>query len=336
MFFRRFIVRSFFLIFLINSIYGQDSNTVYYSLFIEKAVTFGTINTKLDDGSFKEGHGFTVPEAELTGAFSIYQDLYNALVGGKFGLDYGAIDNDLIMKIFIRNLDPEAGAYKKLGQDNDTLFSYFEIRIWELPDSNFFHETSSYYLNEGHYATFSIPKSEAFLTFLDEVGINNNDSLAFAFMEPKIEVGDSWNGLGIESNDNPDSIKFKSIHLSRIGGGRVRISKDTFVPNIVNSIRINQLNGIPNKIELEQNYPNPFNPTTKIKYALNSNYNVKLDIFNVIGQHVINLVNKYQSSGNYEVEFSTTNLIEKLNSGIYIYTLKTADQSISKKMILMK
>ncbi|MCW8848631.1 MAG: hypothetical protein OQJ81_01530, partial [Melioribacteraceae bacterium] len=137
MFIRGFIVRSFFLIFIISSVYGQDSNTVYYSLFIEKAVTFGTINTKLDDGSFKEGQGFTVPEAELTGAFSIYQELYNALVGGKFGLDYGAIDNDLIMKIYIRNLDPEAGTYKNLGQENDTLFSYFEIRIWELPDSNF-------------------------------------------------------------------------------------------------------------------------------------------------------------------------------------------------------
>ncbi len=131
----------------------------------------------------------------------------------------------------------QAGTYKYLGQENDTLFSYFEIRIWELPDSNFYHETSSYYLNEGHYATFSIPKSEALLNFLGTIGIASQDSLAFAFMEPKLEVGDSWNGLGIESIDNPDSIKFKSIHLSRIGGGRVRISKDNFIPNIINSIK---------------------------------------------------------------------------------------------------
>ncbi len=95
--------------FFISTIYSQDSNTVYYSLFLEKAVPLiGTINTKLDDGTFKEGESFTVPEAELSGAFSIYQDLYNALVGGKFGIDYGAIDNDLIMKIYIRNLDPSS------------------------------------------------------------------------------------------------------------------------------------------------------------------------------------------------------------------------------------
>jgi hypothetical protein len=310
---------------------------VYYSLFLEKAVPLiGTINTKLEDGAFKEGQSFTVPEAELSGAFSIYQDLYNALVGGKFGIDYGAIDNDLIMKIYIRNLDPQAGTYKNLGQENDTLFSYFEIRIWELPDSNFFHETTSYYLNDGHFATFSLPKSEALLNFLGTLGITAEDSLAFAFMEPKLEVGDSWNGLGIESVDNAETIQFKSIHLSRIGGGRVRIAKDTFVPNIVNSIKINQLKGIPNKIELEQNYPNPFNPSTIIKYSINQNENVKVDIYNIIGQHVANLVNKYQSVGNYEIEFSTNDFKEKLNSGIYIYSLKTNSQIISKKMILMK
>ena len=336
MFFRKFFIGSFFLISFFTAAYGQDSNTVYYSLFLEKAVTIGTINTKLDDGSFKEGQSFTVPEAELTGAFSIYQDLYNALVGGQFGLDYGAIDNDLIMKIFIRNLDPEAGTYKQLGQDNDTLFSYFEIRIWELPDSNFYHETSSYYLNEGHFATFSLPKSAALINFLGNIGIGAQDSLAFAFMEPKIEVGDSWNGLGIETIDIPEMIKFKSIHLSRIGGGRKRISRDTFVPNIVNSIRINKLEGIPNKIELQQNYPNPFNPSTIIKYSVNQNGHIKLDIFNIIGQRVATLVNKYQSAGHYEVEFSTNDLADKLNSGIYIYTLKTSDQTTSKKMMLMK
>lgn len=336
MFFRKSIFGSFFLIFLFNTIYSQDSNTVYYSLFLEKAVTFGTINTKLDDGTFKEGQSFTVPEAELSGAFSIYQDLYNALVGGQFGLDYGAIDNDLIMKIYIRDLDPQVGAYKNLGQEKDTLFSYFEIRIWELPDSNFYHETSSYYLNEGHFATFSLPKSPALLNFLGNIGIDAQDSLAFAFMEPKIEVGDSWNGLGIETIDSPEMVKFKSIHLSRIGGGRKRISQDTFVPNIVNSVKINKLEGIPNNIELEQNYPNPFNPSTKIKYSVHQTGNISLDIFNIIGQRVANLVNKYQSIGNYEVEFSTNNLTENLNSGIYIYTLKTSDQIISKKMILIK
>ncbi len=317
--------------------YGQDSNTVYYSLFLEKSVTFGTIDTKIEEGEFKEGKGFIVPEAVLPTTpidFSIYQDLYNALIGGRFSIDYGALNNDLIMKIFIRNLDPTDGEYLNLGQENETLFSYFEIRIWELPDSNFYHENSSYYLNDGYYARFSFPKSDEFLNFLNVVGIGNQDSLAFAFME-NIEGGtEDWNGYGIETLDDPDSIKFSAIHLSRIGGGRKRIADNDY--NTVNGINISQLHGIPNMAVLNQNYPNPFNPATKISYSINKSGHVSLDVYNILGKHVLTLVNQNQSAGNYEVEFSTADMTDKLTSGIYIYTLKNQNTITSKKMILMK
>ena len=337
---RRTFTALIFAILLYNTNYGQDSNTVNYSVFLEKTVTIGTTssttNIKIHGGEFKEGQSFIIPEAELTGAFAIYQDLYNGLVGGRFGIDYGAINNDLIMKFYIRNLEPNIGTYQSFGQRNDTLFSYFEIRIWELPDSNFYHETSSYYFNDGYFATFALPKSNALMNFLDVVGIGAQSSLAFAYMEPKLNEGNNWNGLGIETIDDPDSIKFKAIHLSRIGGGRKSLAEEEFAPNIISSININQLNGIPNNFNLEQNYPNPFNPTTKIRYSINKSGSVKLDIYNIIGKHVINLVNKYQSAGNYEVEFSSNNTIETLSSGLYIYSLETDNKILSKKMLLLK
>lgn len=325
-----------YLIILLSVSYGQDSNTVNYSLFLETKVSLGEINTKVDEGQFKEGQSFTIPEAELPGSFAIYQDLYNGLVGGRFGIDYGAINHDLIMKIYIRNLETDAGKYKNLGESNDTLFSYFEIRIWELPDSNLYRETASYYFNDGYFATFSLPKSEALINFLDVIGIGATDSLAFAFMEPELNAGDNWNRLGIESIDTPDSIKFKAIHLSRIGGGRKNIAEKEFEPNIINSVKINKLMGIPASFKLEQNYPNPFNPTTNIRYAINKSGNISLDVYNIIGEHIINLVNKYQSVGNYEVEFSSDNSQKSLTSGFYIYSLKTENNVISKKMMLMK
>ncbi len=336
MFIRMVFTSLSFLIILLSPSYGQDSNIVKYSLFLETKVSLGEINTKVDEGEFKEGQSFTIPEAELPGTFAIYQDLYNGLVGGRFGIDYGAINNDLIMKIYIRNLDQNAGKYKNLGDGSDTLFSYFEIRIWELPDSNLYRETSSYYFNNGYFATFSLPKSAALFNFLEAIGIGAEDSLAFAFMEPKLNEGDSWNGLGIETIDTQDSIKFKAVHLSRIGGGRKNIAEKEFVPNIINSIKINKLMGIPTLFKLEQNYPNPFNPTTNIRYAINQSGNIRLDIYNIIGEHVINLVNKYQSIGNYEVEFSSNNSEKSLPSGFYIYSLKTENNVISKKMLLMK
>jgi Secretion system C-terminal sorting domain len=324
----------------LSTSYGQDSNIVNYSIFLEKSVITdiftGTVDTKIDEGQFKEGQGFLIPEAVLPSNFLVYQDLYNALVGGRFSIDFGALENDLIMKIFIRNLKPDLGEYLNLGQEEDTLFSYFEIRIWELPDSNFYPEASSYHFNEGFYARFSLPKSDALHNFLNAVGIGNQDSLAFAFMEDINTGTDGWNGYGIETIDDPDSVKFKAIHLSRIGGGRKRIADTQYNPGTVNSINIIHTEGIPNKAILNQNYPNPFNPATKISYSINESGHVSLDIYNILGRQVLTLVNQNQYAGNYEVEFSTSNMTNKLPSGIYIYTLKNKNVTLSKKMILMK
>ena len=322
----------------ISSIKAQDSNNVYYSLFLETSVSFGTLDTKVDEGEFKEGENFIIPDAELIGAFEIYQDLYNALVGGKFGIDYGALNNDIEMKMFIRNLDTLTGTYSSFGSEEDTLFSYFEIRIWEYPqtDSSYYPEESSFYFNDGYAATFVLPKSEALSNFLDIVGIGNQESLGFAFMENVDKSDDDWNGFGIESTDNPDSIKFEAIHLSRIGGGRKTISDRNDYDNTVVGIEIINLEGIPNKIDLGQNFPNPFNPTTKISYSLKDKGQVSLNVFNILGKHVLTLVNDNLSAGNYEVEFSTNNDKNILPSGVYIYTLNSNNTRISKKMILMK
>ncbi len=84
--------------------------------------------------------------------------------------------------------------------------------------------------------------------------------------------------------------------------------------------------------ELFQNFPNPFNPVTKIRYQIASSGMVRLDVFNVLGQHVRTLVNQYQSGGKYVVTFDATDL----PSGIYFYRLKTATFSAIKQMILLK
>ena len=327
------------LVFSFSQNWGQDSNTVNYSLFLEKSVSFGTVDTKIDEGTFKEGESFIVPEASLPSSpidFSIYQDLYNALSGGKFSIDYGALNNDIIMKIFIRRLNPSVGNYLNLGAGKDTLFSYFEIRIWELPDSNFYHEETSFYFNEGYFAHFSIPKSPEFLNFINIVGINNADSLAFSFLEKNINNTTDWNAYGIETINSPDSVKFKAIHLSRIGGGRRRIANTVIKNDSILGVNINKLEGIPNGLKLHQNYPNPFNPSTKISYAVEKGSRVKLDVYNILGKHILNLIDENQKSGNYEVEFSANYFEKELASGIYIYTLRSNNNIISKRMILMK
>jgi hypothetical protein len=84
--------------------------------------------------------------------------------------------------------------------------------------------------------------------------------------------------------------------------------------------------------ELQQNYPNPFNPTTKIKFSIPQAGDVKLEVFNLLGERITTLVDEFLSIGNYETEFSAVNL----PSGIYFYKLQASSFIETKKMILMK
>jgi hypothetical protein len=91
-------------------------------------------------------------------------------------------------------------------------------------------------------------------------------------------------------------------------------------------------NEVPKYFNLSQNYPNPFNPVTSIKYELPSESNVQLVIYNLLGEKAAELVNKFQKAGRYEVEWNA----ENFSSGVYIYQIRTARFSSSKKLILIK
>jgi len=89
---------------------------------------------------------------------------------------------------------------------------------------------------------------------------------------------------------------------------------------------------------LYQNFPNPFNPSTIIKYSLSHDSNVKLLVYNSLGQTVKVLVNSPQAAGLHEINFNASNLA----SGVYFYSLQTGSKSgdqffhTTRKMLLIK
>ncbi len=89
---------------------------------------------------------------------------------------------------------------------------------------------------------------------------------------------------------------------------------------------------IPESFELYHNYPNPFNPTTTIRFDLPEDNNVKLEVFNILGQKVRTLVNDFYKGGIHEVQFNSRGLA----SGVYIYRLEAGSYFDVKKMILLK
>jgi hypothetical protein len=80
------------------------------------------------------------------------------------------------------------------------------------------------------------------------------------------------------------------------------------------------------------NYPNPFNPSTNISFYLPDAGNVSLKIYDLLGREAATLINDNLNAGNYSVEWNASNFA----SGIYFYTLKLANYSETKKMLLVK
>jgi len=90
---------------------------------------------------------------------------------------------------------------------------------------------------------------------------------------------------------------------------------------------------VPNEFYVSQNYPNPFNPSTTIQFGLTKQTEVSLKIYDILGREIVTLIqNELRSAGTYNVTFNAS----VLASGTYIYKLTANNQTISKKMNLIK
>ncbi len=88
---------------------------------------------------------------------------------------------------------------------------------------------------------------------------------------------------------------------------------------------------------LEQNYPNPFNPSTTISYDLSEAGKMKLNVFDVRGKHVAELVQGYSPAGHYEIRWDGRDgLGELVETGVYFCRLEAGEYSQTVKMVYMK
>ncbi len=96
-------------------------------------------------------------------------------------------------------------------------------------------------------------------------------------------------------------------------------------------------NVLPSEYELKQNYPNPFNPTTIISFSLPRTSNVRLEIYNVLGQRVSTLIDGELKAGDHDISWDGQNAFgQPVATGIYFYRLKAGEFVGTKKMILLK
>ena len=94
---------------------------------------------------------------------------------------------------------------------------------------------------------------------------------------------------------------------------------------------------LPTEFGLAQNYPNPFNPSTKIDFGLPEESNVRLEIYNALGQKVVTLIDDRLPAGYYSKYWHGKDSYNKLTAtGIYFYRIQADDFIKIKKMILLK
>ncbi len=102
-------------------------------------------------------------------------------------------------------------------------------------------------------------------------------------------------------------------------------------PNGVVSVG-NIINSVPKNITVQQNYPNPFNNETNIRYEIPVNGNVSVFLYDVLGRNIATLLNENKSAGIYNLRLS----FDKYSSGVYFLKFNFYNQSIVKRVLLIK
>ena len=112
---------------------------------------------------------------------------------------------------------------------------------------------------------------------------------------------------------------------------------DNNLEDLSSELLTGRMETLPTVYHLAQNYPNPFNPTTEIAYSLPKDGKVTLEIFNLLGQKVITLVDCEQESNSYSVSWNGQNESGvKVTSGVYLYRLNVNNFVQTRKMVLLK
>ncbi len=194
---------------------------------------------------------------------------------------------------------------------------------------------------------FGLVKFGSFKDTLVTISNTGTDTLKISNVTASNSV---FTGLPTKKNVPPgqsfiDTLRFTPSSIGVFTGSIFFTSNALKTPDtiIVSGTGINP-NGIkeesiaPTTFVLEQNYPNPFNPSTTIRYAVPFTSNVRLTIFNTLGQLIVELVNQQQNAGWFETTWNAN-----VASGLYFYRIDAVNNSDPgkrftqfKKMTLLK
>lgn len=175
------------------------------------------------------------------------------------------------------------------------------------------------------------------------VRIEKNKILADYNLEHKLIGGSLQASLWRANSSNvaTDDIGFITFRaIGQVGDSSLLILKDFSVNQEVNlqaTARIKLVKKVPEQFFLTQNYPNPFNPTTRIKYGLPKDEQVRFEIFNIVGQVVLTVMDKRQEAGYYDLEWNGTDHNGRnVPTGVYFIRMKAGQFLQVRKLTVLR
>ena len=233
---------------------------------------------------------------------------------------------------------PNGKKYSKILEYDNIHYERFDTTTNEIKfyKSGFCSGTdkSAYSLNYHNDSTVVwrfCDLTDHFITFVDSSKSFDSSRIHVDFDGLWVENTVFQNNLGLKSKHiNEGGLYVQELIVAKINGKYWRKLTD-----------VRTQESMVDGISLNQNYPNPFNPSTTIKYNIpnpsadgekRETKNVKLLVYDVLGEIVETLVNEKQKPGSYEMKWDGS----ELTSGIYFYRLQVGDYVETKKMILLK
>ena len=168
---------------------------------------------------------------------------------------------------------------------------------------------------------------------------NNGFEVQREVRDQKSEAGSQWENLGfLQGHGNSNSPKEYSFTDKNLTGGTNFVYRLKQIDNDgqYQYSKEVEVEVVPTQFAIYQNYPNPFNPETNIKFDLPEASKVRINVYNILGEKVAELLNKTVEPGFHQVEFNGSNL----SSGTYIYRIEAQSSGQTfvqtKKMLMLK
>ena len=249
-------------------------------------------------------------------------------------------NNAYVYTVITKSTDKHSGLYAVKGEVVNFDSSSIPPMLYSGTNGEGFNVNQRYAFLSGYYK-FSSENGDVFSAVI--IFYNNNIPIAAkdTILNPSAEYIQFSIPIKYSKIDIPDrcTIQFQ-IHdptdTIPANIGSYFVLDDVQLTGNV-STGIKDVARVPDGFNVYQNYPNPFNPSTTIRYLIPEANNVIVDIYDINGGLINNLVNQKQIAGVYEVTWDGKNKAGlPVVSGVYLYKVQTGSFSKMSKMILIK